>query len=106
MLVADLRQADADGFDTAGGLTDLHDVADEVLVFKEDEEAGDEVGDKALSAQAGGKAQDAGAGEDWPRVDAEHAEHDDARAEIKHILAERLQERQKRLHFLIDDFGF
>lgn len=58
--IFDLRDADADLADNAAVIADLDDVADQELLFKDDEETGEDILDQALGAEGNGQAQDAG----------------------------------------------
>ena len=69
--VAQPRDPQADRLDGAARLAEVDDVADAVLVLEDHEDAGQEVLDQALGAEAEREADDAGAGDDRGDVDAE-----------------------------------
>ena len=108
-----------DRFDEPADPIDLGDITDADLVLQNDEEAGDQVLDQGLGAEADGQAKDAGAGEDRHHIDVEFSqqhergEHQHHRGErILHQAAERSRplgalrniERRRRLvrHTLLD----
>src|SRR5437879_12532427 len=47
-------------FDVTGKVADLHNITDAELVFKQDEEAGDDILDEALRAETNGQSNDTG----------------------------------------------
>ena len=71
--VAHPGDPEADGLDGADGLAEVDLVADAVLVLEDHEDAGQEVADQALGAEAERDADDAGAGDDRADVDADLA---------------------------------
>jgi hypothetical protein len=56
-LVAELEDADADLLDVADDLADADAVADEEQALEQDEEAGHDVADEGLGAEADGQAE-------------------------------------------------
>ena len=74
--VAEAYGADADRIDHASETVDLDDVADIELVLKEDEDAGDDVGNQALGSEPEDEGYYAEAGKDGADVDAEDREND------------------------------
>ncbi len=75
--IAQPGHAQADRLDDAGGLAEVDDVTDAVLVLEDHEDAGEEVLDEVLGAEAEGDADDAGAGDDRCDVDAQLGQHHD-----------------------------
>ena len=77
VVVPDPGHAQADLLDGADGLAGVDDVTDAVLVLQDHEDAGEEVLDQALRAEADGDADDTRAGQDGSDVDAERGERRD-----------------------------
>ena len=69
-----VRDPQADGLDGAGGLAEVDDVADAVLVLEHHEDAGQEVAHEVLGAETDGDAEDAGRRDDRGEVHPELAE--------------------------------
>src|SRR5207247_2300191 len=74
----------------------------QILILKEYEKAGDNVGYQALRAQPASQTEDAGSSQDGFRVNLQGTEHDDSGAKIKSILADRLKQWDQSLISLID----
>ena len=74
--IAQIDESQRDVLDGAFGGADANDVAERELVLELEEEPGDEVAHEALRAEGDGEADDAGAGEQRPDVEAELTEHE------------------------------
>ena len=79
VAVAQLGHAQGQVLDGALQAGDLDVVADGVLIFEQDEEAGEHVLEERLRAEADAQADDAGAGDERAQRDAQGAEclHED-----------------------------
>ena len=77
--VAHRGDPQADRLDHAGRLAEVDRVAHAVLVLQQHEQAGDQVLDQALRAEAERHADDAGAGQQRRQVEAELAQHQQRR---------------------------
>lgn len=75
VCVAELGDAEGEVFDGAGEAGDADDVADRVLIFDEDEDAGEHVLEDGLRAEADAQADDAGRGDEGAERDAECGEN-------------------------------
>ncbi len=71
VAVAELGDAEGEVFDGAGEAGDLDGVADGVLVFDEDEDAGEHVFEDGLGAEGDAEADDAGGGDEGAERDAD-----------------------------------
>src|SRR5690606_32912126 len=111
--VAECGDAQSHRLHRAGGLTDVHDVTDAVLVLQHHEDARQEVPDEVLRAETDGHADDTGGGEDGSEVDAQFAEDQHERQAEHHETGQRLQQRTYGLgslptplqHHGTEDFG-
>ena len=65
------RRPQGHTFDDTRKIANLHNVPDAELVFKQDEETGDDILDQALSAKTNGQSNDAGAGKHRTDVESE-----------------------------------
>ena len=74
VAVAEAGDAEAEVFDDAGEAGNLDGIADGVLVFDEDEDAGEHVLEDGLGAKGDAKADDAGGGDEGSERDAEGGE--------------------------------
>ena len=74
VAVAEAGDAEAEVFDDAGEAGDLDGVADGVLVFDEDEDAGEHVLEDGLGSKGDAEADDAGRGDEGSERDAEGGE--------------------------------
>src|SRR5439155_25080754 len=101
LAIADVRDADADRLDDTDGVTDLDVVADQVLIFKQDEEAGYHVGYQALGAEADRQAKDADAVKNGRGVDAQDIEHHERGTEIEDVLANGVNQRGQGASLLV-----
>ena len=87
--------ADADLLDGAAEAVDLHDVAHVVLVLKEHEGAGDQVGDQALRAEAQHQSQNAHGGDDGGQIHPQDAQAPAEDHDERHILEEARAQGQQ-----------
>ncbi len=71
VVAAQRDRPQADRLDESGLAVDRDHVAEANLVFEDQEEAGDDVADEILRAEADGQAGDPRPGQDRPNVDAE-----------------------------------
>src|SRR5437660_5486052 len=58
-------------FDVTGKVADLHNITDAELVFKQDEETGDDIFNEALRAETNGQSNDTGTSKYRPDVESE-----------------------------------
>ena len=95
--VAEPGDAQADRLDGAAGLAEVDDVADAVLVLEDHEDAGQEVLDQALRAEAERDADDRRRWRSAARVVAELGDHHDADDREDHDRGDALEQRAHRL---------
>src|SRR5260221_354977 len=95
-VVAQADGADRDGLDDAGvTLADIDDVADSQRVLDQHEEAGDDVLDQRLAAEADGETDDPRPGEERRDVDADLGEDDERDEEKDDDEHRRAQQREQ-----------
>ena len=97
-MVPELHRAQAEAFDRAlvGAALDV--LADAESIVEQVEDAGDHVLDQRLRAEADGDADDAGAGDQRPDLDAERGQHHQQRHDHDGCEQHVLEDRQQRAH--------
>lgn len=90
--IFDLGSADAYFDDLAAEAVYFDDVADTIVLFHNDRDAGEDILDKALCAQAYHDGESAERGEDARGVDAEHIEGDENGGDVAGIAEQRDEE--------------
>lgn len=92
LFVSNLGVTNGDGFDDPLGASDLDVVADEVLVFEEHDESGDDIAQGALGGEADAQSDDTCDSEERGRGDVEDLEHHDDGREVEGVAADGVEE--------------
>src|SRR6185503_16567191 len=94
--VANLGDAKFNRFDDAPGAGGFDEITHEIDVLEQDEEAGHNVVDQRLCAEADDQAQDAGPGEERHRVETQSAQHQRRGREIHPVREDAANEWHNR----------